>query len=80
MIHFFEFTSATIKLLKELYKTQFHCVKSVQIRSFSGPYFPVSVFNPNTGKYGPQKTPYLYTFHTAFYSQKGKSPLCVETL
>ena len=27
-----------------------HCVKSVQIRSFSGPYFPV--FEVNTGKYG----------------------------
>ena len=51
------------------------CVKSVQIRSFSGPYFPVfglnteiygyeiSVFSPNTGKYGPEKTPYLDTLH-----------------
>ena len=29
---------------------------------FSGPYFPV--FSPNTGKYGPEKTPYLDTFHT----------------
>ena len=25
---------------------------------FSGPYFPV--FSPNTGKYGPEKTPYLH--------------------
>ena len=31
-----------------------HFVKSVQIRSFSGPYFPV--FSPNTGKYGHRKT------------------------
>ena len=30
-------------------------------RVFSGPYFPV--FSPNTGKYGPEKTPYLDTFH-----------------
>ena len=30
-------------------------------RVFSGPYFPV--FNPNTGKNGPEKTPYFYTFH-----------------
>ena len=30
-----------------------HCVKSVQIWSFSGPYFPV--FSPNAGKYGPEK-------------------------
>ena len=27
----------------------------------SGPYFPV--FGLNTGKYGPEKTPYLNTFH-----------------
>ena len=41
---------------------------------FSGPYFPVfglnkeiygviSVFSAITGKYGPEKTPYLGTFH-----------------
>ena len=39
---------------------------------FSGPYFPafglsteryLSVFSPNAGKYGPEKTPYLDTFH-----------------
>ena len=47
-----------------------HCVKSAQIRSFSGPYFPlfrlnmeiyIFVFSPNTGKYGPEKSPYLDT-------------------
>ena len=32
---------------------------------FSGPYFPV--FSPNAGKYGPEKTPYLDTFHVVFY-------------
>ena len=30
-----------------------YCVKSVRIRSFSGPHFPV--FSPNAGKYGPEK-------------------------
>ena len=35
-----------------------HYVKSVQIRS---PYFPA--FGLNTGKYGPEKTAYLDTFH-----------------
>ena len=30
----------------------------------SGPYF--SVFSPNTGKYGPEITPYLDTFHAVF--------------
>ena len=28
--------------------------------AFSGPYF--LVFSPNTGKYGPENTPYLDTF------------------
>ena len=38
---------------------------------FSGPYSlvfgftpKISVFSPNTGKYGLEKTPYLDTFHT----------------
>ena len=35
-------------------KLLIHCVKSVQIRSFFGPYFPV---------FGSEKTPYLDTFH-----------------
>ena len=34
-------------------------MKSVQVRSYSSPYFPV--FSPNTGKYGPEITPYLDT-------------------
>ena len=29
---------------------------------FSVPYFPV--FSPNKGKYGPEKTQYLDTFHS----------------
>ena len=31
---------------------------------FSGPYF--SVFSLNTGKYGPEKAPYLDNFHVVF--------------
>ena len=31
---------------------------------FSGLYFPV--FSPNTGKYGPGKTPHLDTFHAVY--------------
>ena len=36
-----------------------HCVKSVRIRSYSGPYFPAfglntETFSPNAGKYGPE--------------------------
>ena len=39
----------------------YHCVKSVQIRSF---------FFLNTGKYGPEKTQYLDTFHVVSVSLK----------
>ena len=33
----------------------------------SGPYFPV--FSPNTGKYGPEITPYLDTFHVVKHNR-----------
>ena len=43
---------------KILITPAYHCVNSVQIRSFSGRYFPafglnteISVFSPNAGKY-----------------------------
>ena len=32
---------------------------------FSGPYFPV--LGLNTGKYGPEKTPYLDTFYAGVF-------------
>ena len=38
-----------------------HCVKSVPNGVFSGPNFPA--LGLNAGKYGPEKTPYLDTFH-----------------
>ena len=45
-----------------------HCVKSVQIRSnFS------SVFSPNAGKYGPEVTPYMDTFHAVSLEQKNST-------
>ena len=45
-----------------------HCVKSVQIRSnFS------SVFSPNSGKYGPEITPYMDTFHAVSLEQKNST-------
>ena len=43
---------------------------------FSGLYFPVfglnteiygDLFSPNTGKYGPEKHPYLDTFHAVIF-------------
>ena len=30
----------------------------------------LSVFSPNSGKYGPEKTPYLDTFHGVIVSSK----------
>ena len=35
---------------------------------FSGPYF--TVFNPNTGKYGQEKTPYVDNFHEVLPSKR----------
>ena len=34
----------------------------------SGPYFPI--FSPNTGKYGPEMTPYLDTFCSVYVTLK----------
>ena len=42
-----------------------HCVSKYGV--FSGPYFPV--FSPNTGINGPEKTPYLDSFHAVLASQ-----------
>ena len=45
--------------------TKNHCVKSTQIRSFfwsaQSKSEQIFVFSPNTGKYRPEKTPYLVT-------------------
>ena len=55
-----------------------HCVKIVKIRSFSGPYFPIFRLStkrykdPNAGKYGPEKTPYLDLFHTVSFSKMSR--------
>ena len=38
-----------------------HYVESAKYEVFSGPYVPV--FRPNTGKYRPEKSPFLDTFH-----------------
>ena len=32
----------------------------------------MSVFSPNTGKYGPEITPYLDTFHTVYKRRTSK--------
>ena len=61
-----------------------HCVKSVQIRSIS--LYSVrmrenteylSVFTPNAGKYGPEKTPYLDTFR-AVLTNNGKKRMIFD--
>ena len=43
---------------------------------FSGPYFPV--FSPNTGKYEPEKTPFLDTFHAVIV--KWNDECCVADI
>ena len=42
----------------------------------SGPFF--SVFSPNTGKYGPEITPYLDTFHAVKYSSEKFSKIFLK--
>ena len=49
---------------KELFYKGFTAWNVSKYGAFSGPYFPV--FSPNTGKYGPEKTAYLDTFHAVF--------------
>ena len=50
----------------------YHCVKSVQIRSYFWSVFSRiqteygEIFSPNAGKYGPEITPYLATFHAVY--------------
>ena len=36
----------------------------------SAPYFPV--FNPNTGKYGPEITPHLDNFHAVISTRENR--------
>ena len=43
-----------------LFTSTVHCVVFKE-EIFSSPYFPV--FSRNAGKYGPEKNPYLDTFH-----------------
>ena len=47
-----------------------HCVKSVQIRSIFSP-----IFSPNTGKYGPEITPYLDIFTKKSSGNRGFVPI-----
>ena len=47
----------------------YHCVKSVQIRSYFWSVFScirTEYGSPNTEKYGPEITPYLDTFHAVY--------------
>ena len=65
ILGWFLYFTVTFKILKEEHiycNIIWHCVKSVQIRSFFWCVF--SCFSPNTGKYGPIKTPSLDTFYT----------------
>ena len=71
------FLSCIVTHQKQTYELQFvnsqtensHCVKSVEIRRYFCPYFPVEYRIQeiqeyrNTGKYGPKLNPNLGTFH-----------------
>ena len=50
------------------FRGYYHCVKSVQIRSSFCSVF--SCIWTEYRKYGPEKTPYLDTFHAAYHSQR----------
>ena len=50
---------AVLKRLHNLVSVVFHCVKSVRIWNYSGPYFPtfglnMEKYGVNGGKYGPE--------------------------
>ena len=52
-------------LFKLIYLVNNHCVKIVRIRSFSGPYYSVSLrIQAEYGKIRTRKTPNTDTFHT----------------
>ena len=61
LFFFFNVYYVRLTVLAKLHNLncQYQCVKSFQIRSFSGPYCPTLVLN--TEKYGPEKTPYRDT-------------------
>ena len=54
------------------------CVKTVQIRSYFWSVF--SYIQSNTGKYGPEITPYLDTFHAVMVFNKTKRSFLFEKL
>ena len=65
---FKELVSSYATIIITIYFFQdFHCVKSVPKVVISGLDFPV--FGLNMGKYGPEVTPYLDTFHAVFLSR-----------
>ena len=51
-----------------------HCMKSVRIRSYSGPHFPI--FGLNTKRYG--VSPYTRYFHISVYTILHISPYSVR--
>ena len=53
-----------LRLFKHIYFSSWiHC--GVKIGSFFSLYFPL--LSTNKGKYGPEKAPYLDTFHAALH-------------
>ena len=67
--------------MKNRRSSLFHCAKRVQIRSFSGPYFPVSWRETGlkTGKYGSEKLR-IWTLFTQQYLLQNRLLYCVLDL
>ena len=67
--------SNILDLMYQLLKCPYTAWKVSKYGFFSGPYFLVLalnmeiyiVFSPNAGKHGPEKTPYLNTFHAVIF-------------
>ena len=43
-----------------------HEILSIVMRFFRGSHSYYLIFSPNTGKYGPEKIPYLDNFHAVY--------------
>ena len=67
--------------IMELLSNNYHCVKSVRSRKFSGPYFPAFGLNTERyslslpiqykcGKIRTTKTPNMHTFHVGYFCKK----------
>ena len=60
-------TAPSLPLREKCPNTEFFLVRTFQHSDWIRNY--LSVFSPNAGKYGPEKTPYLDTFHAVYTTE-----------